>query len=189
MSSKGGLGLKHYARTKFGENSEAARQTYSQGDINTTLIHTARGRTITLYYDTTLPRPFNMIYRLQGTKGIYHGDLDKVYFEGLSPEAHRWEDAEEYARQYEHPMWRTLGETAKNYSHGGGDYMMLYQFIAAVREGLPMPIDVYDAAAWSVISPLSEKSVAGRSMVVDIPDFSRGKWKEKRELSFPGIEM
>ena len=45
--------------------------------------------------------------------------------------------------------------------------------------GAQTPIDVYDAASWSV---------SGRSAVVDVPDFNRGKWKEKRELTFPGIE-
>ncbi len=189
MSSAGGLGLRHYASEKFGADHPTAHHSYSQGDINTTLIRTAMGKTITLYYDTTLPRPFQMIYRLQGTQGIYSGDMDKVFFEGLSPEAHKWEEADKYAGQYEHPMWRTLGEKAKNYSHGGGDYMMIYQFLAAIRAGVPTPIDVYDSVAWSVISPLSEKSVAMRSRTVDIPDFSRGKWKEARELTFPGIEV
>jgi predicted dehydrogenase len=189
MSSRGGLGLKHYAVEKFGADSHAAHQTYTQGDVNTTLIRTEKGRTITLYYDTTLPRPFQMIYRLQGTKGIYSGDMEKVFFEGLSPRAHQWEDESVYSEKYDHPMWKTLGDKAEGYSHGGGDYMMIYQFLAAVRAGLPTPIDVYDSAAWSVISPLSEKSTAMRSRTVDIPDFSRGKWKEERELSFPGIEM
>ena len=163
MSSAGGLGLKHYAVEKFGADSKAASMTYTQGDVNTTLIRTEKGRTITLYYDTTLPRPFQMIYRLQGTKGIYHGDLGKVYFEGLSPKEHNWEDEAAYSERYDHPMWRTLGEKAKGYSHGGGDYMMIYQFLAAVRAGVPTPIDVYDSVAWSVISPLSEKSTAMRS--------------------------
>jgi predicted dehydrogenase len=189
MSSAGGLGLRHYAAEKFGAEHPTAHHSYSQGDINTTLIRTAMGRTITLYYDTMLPRPFEMIYRLQGTKGIYSGDQQKVFFEGLSPEAHKWEEADKYADQYDHPMWRTLGEKAKGYSHGGGDYMMIYQFLAAIRSGVPTPIDVYDSVAWSVISPLSEKSVAARSRTVDIPDFSRGKWKEPRELTFPGIKI
>jgi hypothetical protein len=86
-------------------------------------------------------------------------------------------------------MWRTLGDKAKNYSHGGGDYMMIYQFLAAVRGELPTPIDVYDSVAWSVISPLSEESTAMRSRTVDIPDFSRGKWRQERPLTFPGIAM
>ena len=31
-------------------------------------------------------------------------------------------------------------------------------------------------ATWSVISPLTEKSVANKSAPVDFPDFTRGKW-------------
>jgi hypothetical protein len=43
-------------------------------------------------------------------------------------------------------------------------------------------MDVYDAASWSVISPLSEKSVANKSQAVDFPDFTRGKWKTNQPL-------
>ena len=185
--SSAGRGLNHYAAAKFGADHPGAGQEFSQGDINTTLIRTEKGLTVTLYYDTTLPRPFDMIYRLQGTKGIYHGSLEKVYFEGRSPEEHQWEDAQAYYEQFEHPMWKALGEKAKSYGHGGGDYMMLFQFLNAVRAGTQTPIDVYDSACWSVISPLTERSVASRSAAVDLPDFTRGKWKNQRQLQFPGI--
>ena len=39
-----------------------------------------------------------------------------------------------------------------------------------------MPIDVYDMAAWMVITPLSEQSIAYGGMPQAIPDFTRGKW-------------
>ena len=38
-----------------------------------------------------------------------------------------------------------------------------------------MDMDVYDGAAWSVVTELSEKSVAGGSRPVDFPDFTRGR--------------
>jgi hypothetical protein len=39
-----------------------------------------------------------------------------------------------------------------------------------------MPLDVYDAAAWMVITCLSEKSIK-EGKVVEIPDFTRGAYK------------
>jgi len=186
MSSKP-AGLNNYIIKKFGPDHPNAKRKFAQGAVNATLISTEKGRTVTLYYDTCLPRPYDPILRIQGTEGIYMGTLEKIYLEDRSPEEHTWEDTGEYYSRFEHPMWKTLGETARNYGHSGGDYMELHQFIQAVRTGTRTPIDVYDAAAWSVISPLTERSVAERSTPVDFPDFTRGKWETERPVEFLGI--
>ncbi len=66
--------------------------------------------------------------------------------------------------------------------HGGMDFVMLWRMVYCLRNGLPMDQDVYDAAAWSVVTPLSVESNAGRGKSVDFPDFTRGKWKRMRPL-------
>lgn len=147
-------------------------------DINTSLIRTVNGQTVTLYYDTKLPRPYDLIYRVQGTQGIYSATLDQVYIEGRSPKSETWEPMEEYYKQYEHPLWKSWGEKALSEGgHGGADWLTLYRLIQALRTGTAPDIDVYDAAAWSCITELSEKSVAKRSSPMDFPDFTRGRWK------------
>lgn len=181
MSTKS-RGINHYAAQKAGPDHPNAKRKYANGDINTTLIRTENGLTVTLYHDTATPRPYDLILRVQGTEGIYSGTLDKVYIEGRSPKADEWEDPAPYYRQYEHPIWKALGPTAQHYGHGGGDYIELHQFVKAVREGTQTPIDVYDAATWSVITPLTEQSVATKSAPVDFPDFTRGKWKTPRPI-------
>lgn len=60
------------------------------------------------------------------------------------------------------------------------DFMMDWRLIDCLRNGLPMDMDVYDAAAWSVIGPLSEWSVANGSKPIMIPDFTRGNWKNNK---------
>ena len=175
MSSKS-RGLNHEIMKEFGPDHPNAKMKYALGDINTTLIRTHNGLTVTLYHDTQSPRPYDLIFRVQGTEGIYSGTLDKIYIDGRSPKEHQWEEIAEYDREYEHPMWKTLGPIAKNYGHGGGDYIEMHQFIKAVRNKTQTPETVYDAATWSVISALSEQSVANKSMPVDFPDFTRGKW-------------
>ena len=152
---------------------------------------TQEGVTVTLNHDTQLPRPYSdsgdtkiplMFQRLQGTEGIFFGSLEKIYVDGRSPE-HKWEDAAPYYEQYEHFLWKALGEAARSSSHGGEDYVELHQFVRAVRNKIQTPVDVYDAATWSAIVPLSEQSVASKSAAVDFPDFSRGKWKTQRPLN------
>lgn len=117
MSSKS-RGLTRYAIKKFGPDSPGAKRSWALGDVNTTLIRTENGATITLYLDTVSPRPYDLILRVQGTQGIYSGTLDKFYFEGRSPKVDAWEDAEPYYREFEHPLWRDLSETASRHGHG-----------------------------------------------------------------------
>jgi predicted dehydrogenase len=177
MSSKS-LGLNYWVRDKFGPQHPNAKKQFALGDINTTLIKTHNGCTVTLYYDTQAPRPYDLGFRIQGTKGIYQMARDSVYIEGLSPQE-KWEPLEVYRQKYEHPLWKKLGEAAQQHGHGGSDYLTLYQFIKAVRDKAQPEQDVYDAATWSVISPLSEKSVAEGDVPIEFPDFTRGAWKTR----------
>jgi hypothetical protein len=156
-------------------------------DINTSLIRTARGQTITLYFDTRLPRPYDLIYRVQGTRGICMATADKIYIEGRSPKADTWEPMEGYYKEFEHPLWRALGERAASRGgHGGGDWLELHRLIKALRTGAPPDMDVYDAATWSCITELSEKSVATKSSPMDFPDFTRGRWKTTPPIGIIG---
>ena len=175
-------GLNVYAAEKFGKDHPLAKKKYNQGDVNTSLIHTVKGLTVTLYHDTQLPRPYDLIYRVQGTKGIYSGTLNQIYLEGTSPQPHTWESIDKYDEEYMHPLWKALEPVAKKYGHGGGDYMELYRLIKTLRTGTPPDMDVYDAATWSVISELSERSVANKSRPVDFPDFTRGRWKTNQPI-------
>ncbi len=191
MSTKA-RSLKEFAIKEFGPNDPRAKTNYALGDVNITLIHTEQGRTITLYHDTNTPRPKEHLVRLQGTKGAYNSMMGKIFVDGRSSAAikgenwrqrHEWEDPAEYRKQYDHKLWKNRESQAKTAGHGGVDYMELYRLIKNLREGKPLDIDVYDAAAWSVIVPLTESSVAGRSRPMDIPDFTRGKWKTRAAIN------
>src|SRR5690606_32425335 len=137
---------------------------------------TRNGATITLYYDVQTPRPVDHLYRIQGTKGIY--TEDKLYLEHF--ERKKWYDADSYQDEYDHPNWKKHGAVAINSGHGGSDYMCMLDFITAVRNKSEVPIDVYDAATWSVITEMTETSVRNKSQAVDFPDFTKGKWKTRK---------
>jgi hypothetical protein len=42
--------------------------------------------------------------------------------------------------------------------------------------------DVYDAASWSSVIPLSTLSVELGNVPLEFPDYTRGRWMENREL-------
>lgn len=145
------------------------------------MIKTKKGLTITLYHDTNLPRPYSRIDMVQGTKAISLGYPDRIHIEGKSP-AHQWEPLEKYQEEFDHPLWRKIGDLAKEAGHGGMDFLEDYRLIQALRTGTPTDMDVYDAAAISCVSELSEISVANKSKPVDFPDFTRGLWKNREPL-------
>ncbi len=149
-----------------------------RGNMNTTTIRTNKGRTIMLQHDVTSPNVYSRIYKISGTKG----SSLKYPLPGKLAIGHEdWVKAEEYKKleeKYTPPIVTKLGEMAKQVGgHGGMDFLMDWRMIDCLRNGIPLDIDVYDAAAWSSIGPLSEKSLATRSNSIDIPDFTSGAWK------------
>jgi hypothetical protein len=88
-----------------------------------------------------------------------------------------------YAKEFEHPMWKQSRTQAAGTGHGGGDFFVLNEFLKTVESGGPPPVDAYDAAVWSAIIPLSGKSIAEGGAVQEIPDFTRGKWAERKGLT------
>jgi predicted dehydrogenase len=169
-----------YFARRFGPDHPGAKRIYAQGDIVTSVITTHRGKTIVVNYDMQLPRPYDNRWMVQGTLGIYDEARASVYLTGRSPKYHEWEPFAAYQEQYEHPWWQSMKDEAGSFGHGGTDYLELQKFLESVRNKAQTPIDVYDSVTMSVIIPLSEKSIANGNAPVECPDFTRGKWQERK---------
>jgi predicted dehydrogenase len=176
------MGLHQYIEEKGGKDHPNANVNFKCGDVVQTMIKCHNGETILITHDTNLPRPYSLGFRVQGTKGIWTEDNKSIYLEGVSPQKHRWEDFKPYQEKYDHPLWKSHAADAENAGHGGIDYFVLRAFIESIKNKVAPPIDVYDAAAWSAISPLSEESIAKGSAPIQIPDFTRGKWKTNKPI-------
>ncbi len=150
-----------------------------RGNMNTTVIKTVKGKTIMVQHDVTSPRPYSRIHQLIGTKGIACKWPEPARIALGSAE--KWMDEtqmKEIEEKYTLPIVKHVGKFAKKVGgHGGMDFIMDWRLIDCLRNGLPLDHDVYDAALWSSIAPLSEQSVASRSKSLDVPDFTRGAWK------------
>jgi predicted dehydrogenase len=174
------VGINAYFRRKFGPDHPNAKRTYKQGDIVTTVVRTKKGKTIVINYDMQLPRPYDNRWMIQGTLGIYNEQRNALYLVEHSPQYHQWEPFPPYQEKYDHRWWREYGETAMKVGHSGTDYIELLQFVTAVRNKTQTPIDVYDSVLMSVITPLSEASIAKGSAPVKCPDFTHGKWETNK---------
>jgi hypothetical protein len=172
-------GLHDYVVANAGRDHPNAQVRFDLGDVVTTVLRTANEESVVLTHDTDLPRPYSLGFRVQGTRGLWMVDGRQLYIEGVSPEPHRWEPAGPYIEQYDHPLWKRHEQLAVGAGHGGMDFFVVHGFVEAIKRGEPLPMDVYDAAAWSVISPLSERSVAHGGEPQPFPDFTGGLWVKR----------
>jgi len=173
MSSKA-RGLHEYVVEHLGPEHSQIDTQFAQGDITTTMIKCARGETILLTHDCSLPRPYSRGQRVQGTLGIWMEDKNALHFDDFDGE--RWAPMSEYLEKYDHPVWRDFINDGVRGGHSGMDYLVQRSFIDAIKASRQTPIDVYDSVAWMAITALSEDSIACGSAPVPFPDFTNGKW-------------
>ncbi len=194
MASKGGLGLEAYAKSKDNPDADLQNTRFKQGDIIVTTISCANGEVITLRLDTTLPRYYSREFTVSATHGMCKQETNTVLVE--KPEQgleEIWKPVEAIKKnmnsgdnyaEYLPDVWKNMDPKAIELGHGGMDFIELNVFFKAILEKKEMPIDVYDAALWMSITPLSEQSIALGGAPVAIPDFTRGEWylREQKDV-------
>ncbi len=157
-----------------------------RGNMNTSIIRTKRGRTIMLQHDVSSPRPYSRLHLVSGTKAVartYPEPQISNYEEGGWFSENLFKKVEE---QYTPEITRRVGEEARRVGgHGGMDAILAWRLIDCLRNGIPLDMNVYDAALWSAVIPLSEWSVANEGRSVSFPDFTSGHWKTNK----PGMDI
>jgi predicted dehydrogenase len=168
--------LSAYVKKHFPEGDPKRTEKYVCGDMNTSIIKTVKGRTVLLQHDVVNPRPYSRLNMIQGTKGAFADYPARVFIDGGKDED--WQTIDAFKEKYEHPLWKNNGEMArKTGGHGGMDYVMNFRLMDCLKRGLTPDIDVYDAAAWSAPTALSEASVAANGAPQKFPDFTRDHWR------------
>ena len=196
MASKA-QGMAEYIKTTPKYTERLKDTNFNQGDVVTTMIQCENGETILLKLDTTLPRLYERGLTVNGTRGFYFQTMNLVV---LNNDEFNHELPEEMikatnsADKYSEDLpeeWRAITQEQIDAGHGGMDYIMLKNLFKCVAEKLPMPIDVYDAVSWMSITALSAQSIKQGSVPVECPDFTRGKYKDRKAVDvfeFPNIE-
>jgi len=187
-------GLEEYIATRPDATEEMRSAKFKQGDIVTTILTCARGETIQIRLDTTLPRSYDREFTVRGTKGMYTQTLNAVFFDG---EKEYWEpsdfarkylcNAKNYEDKYLPSIWKNITPEQQKAGHGGMDWFTYEAFTDAIKNGTSMPIDVYDSAVWQAVSVLSETSIAAGGAPQTMPDFTGGKWIKRPRLDV--VEM
>jgi hypothetical protein len=171
-------GLDAWRKDHLAPGDPRWNERYICGDMNTSLIKSAKGVTITVKHAVSTPHPYDRINLIAGTKGLFQDYPPRIYFDGTNKDE-SFGSLDAY-KQYQHPLWEREGDMArKSGGHGGMDLIMIYRLLECVRQGLAPDLDVYDCAAWAAVAPLSVESVRRGSAPVEFPDFTQGKWKDR----------
>ncbi|NGN67102.1 Gfo/Idh/MocA family oxidoreductase [Streptomyces sp. A7024] len=170
------LGLAEYRKANMPPGDPSFKETYIESDRTISLVQTAKGRVIRLEHDVSTPHPYSRINSLGGTKGVFEDYEPRIYLEPGHTDD-KWHDFEEFA-SYDHWLWKEHANPPGG--HGGMDYMMVFRVMQCMQLGLVPDFDVYDAVTWTSPVPLSHLSIKANGAPQEIPDFTRGLWKEKR---------
>lgn len=180
---------------KGGEGHPNAKVKFHEGDVVSSQIQCSNGETILLTHDTSMQRPYNLGFRVQGTEGLWQdfsvGEPNQgfIYMEKRMNKSDRWDNTEKWMKEFDHPLWQKYGKQAESAGHGGMDFFVDNAFIESIKRQVDFPLDVYDLAAWYSITPLSEKSISEGGQVQDIPDFTKGKWHSRKPVFSLGDEF
>lgn len=171
---------------RLSNKAELLKTDFRQGDIIVTLIRCANGEMIELTLDTTLPRYYSRDFTVRGTDGMYEEATDSAFTEQKSETRDdfiwkkHWGNADSYAKKYEHPVWKKYLKSGVKRGHDGMDWLVYNAFVDSVVHKKEMPIDVYDMASWMAVTAASEISLANGGTWTEIPDFTNGKWLERK---------
>ncbi len=162
-------------------------QNFKQGDMVSTIIKCENGETISIRLDTSLPRHYNREFNIHGTKGLYEMGCNVVLteenlthaFDPVKFYKENIDNAKQYEEKYLPKIWKEITPEEIAAGHGGMDGLLYRDFAKRLINGEELPIDVYDAAVWMSITALSRKSIEEGSKPQEIPDFTKGKYKER----------
>ncbi len=179
------IGMEEYAAA---HGADILHKKFRQSDVVNTIIKCAGGQTITLKLDTVLPRYYDRNLVVEGTKGLFSQSLYAVFLDGIHKEKNETFEtvksilgnAAEYEEKYLPDIWKGITAEEQETGHGGMDILMIRYFIGSLLGGRPLSPDVYDAASWMSVSYLTEQSLLCGGAPQPIPDFTRGKWLDRK---------
>ncbi len=178
-------GMNQYAADRWGPDHPSAKRRYANGDRATALLNLNDGRTIMQFHDTQSWHPRDDGHKYEGTEGMIRWPfpgkgsiwVQQRHWDGKELDARQWHPLDPFLDEFDHAVWKRHGERALQFGHNGADWLELRAFVEAIRAKAPPPVPLADAVAWSSIGPVSEQSIARRGQPVEMPDFTRGKWR------------
>jgi hypothetical protein len=186
--SSASRGINALAVKRWGPDSPAAKRQYAMGDSQ----------------HFSVPDEERRHHRVEPRRASAAGLRPRVprprrqrhLFQHAGKDLHRGQDAQpagamagsrSLLRKIRTPGLEEVGPDGEQIFAPGRRLHRSGLFVAAVGDGSQTPIDVYDTVTWSAITALSEQSVASKSMPVEFPDFTRGKWRTAKPVQLKEV--
>ena len=151
------------------------------GTMNSSIITTEKGKTILVQHCISLPRPYSRSFLISGTEGFAQKyPAPQLAFAPDSEDVISGDACKRMIEKYRHPIVAKYKERGEELcGRRWIDYAMDCRLIHCLRNGLPLDMNVYDAALWSCLVELTDISASKGGAPVEIPDFTRGKWDKE----------
>ena len=154
-----------------------------KGNMNSSIITTEKGHTILVQHCITLPRPYSRSFLVSGTEGFAQKYPVELF--SFAPDCDNTitgDSCKAIIEKHRHPfvtMYKERGEELCG--RRWIDYAMDSRLIHCLRNGMPLDMNVYDAALWSSLVELTDISASNGGIPVEVPDFTRGRWRGEQE--------
>ena len=157
-----------------------------QGNMNSSIITTEKGKTIVVQHCITLPRPYSRSFLVSGTEGFAQKyPVPHFAFAPDSDTTITGDASLEILEKHRHPFVAQYKERGEELcGRRWIDFAMDSRLIHCLRCGLPLDMNVYDAVLWSSLVELTDTSARNGGTPVEIPDFTRGKWQNNDSTIF-----
>lgn len=153
---------------------DAEEKLYEQDDTCVMLAKTEKGRLIKIRQDTISNRPYNLKYVLQGTNGCYdsersNDEFGKIWIQDQCQDD-KWLDIGDFQDKYLPELWQKYGTEAEKEGHGGSDFIIMTDFLDALVNNRPIPIDIHQAMDMTLPGLISQDSINADGKWLDVPD-------------------
>lgn len=140
--------------------------------LNSSLIQTVKGVSILLQLDVSTPRPYSRLQVVCGTCGFVQKYPTPI-LQLAGGEAIIGDAVLEAMKDFTHSAACKLWHEGKAKGVPNAmNYAMDARLIHCLQNGLPLDIDVYDAAEWSSLAELSRLSAEQGGVPIPVPDFT-----------------
>lgn len=174
-----GAGSGHHYRDPRGDE-------YENEDSCLMLCRMSGGGLVKIRVDMLSDRPHAMTnYQLQGTDGCYESaraknEANRIWLRGKGDEEKPdWSRLETLEDAYLARSWREDADAAAAGGHGGGDYFVMKEYFASIRESRAPLIGMHRAMDMTLPGLMSQQSIVDGGVWLAVPD-SR-TWTERRE--------
>ena len=134
----------------------------------TMLCRMQRGGLVRVRCDLLSERPMGVHYQLQGTDGYF--DRGDLWLRSRSDDSETGESIDGVRDDYLPPAWHKAEAACQERGGTSDDYLMTVDFVAGIRRGEPVALDIHATMDMTLPGLVSQASIAQGSAWMEVED-------------------